>query len=66
MQTVLKQDRNMLWVPGEKKNIQWELSCPAESCPAACSILGQVTVNDSDDSSHLSEILGLDVRFGAI
>lgn len=31
------------------------LTCPNESCPASSSMLGQVTVNGSDDSSHLPE-----------
>lgn len=31
------------------------LTRPTESYPAASSILGQVTANDSDDSSHLTE-----------
>lgn len=31
------------------------LTCPTESCPASSSMLGQVTVNNSDDSSHLPE-----------
>ena len=31
------------------------LTCPTESCPASSSMLGQVTVNDSNDSSHPPE-----------
>ena len=57
MKMSIKQAHNMQLKPGNKSKLPTGnfLTRPSENGPATSSVLGHVTVNDSDDSSHLTE-----------